>query len=146
MKYESTNRIRFMVLVFVVFLVFFDQLSKYMVRQSGGFYICNPYIAFGIKINPFLFWIFWIAIIIWLVFLIYRNRLPASPAGGLLNTCCLLLILSGASSNIIDRLYFGCVIDFIDLKFWPLFNLADSFIVLGAVMLIFSSSFKRHAI
>lgn len=48
----------------------------------------------------------------------------------------IILILSGAFSNIIDRLTFGCVTDFIDLKFWPVFNLADIFIVLGAVFLL----------
>jgi signal peptidase II len=56
-----------------------------------------------------------------------------------------MLILSGAVSNIIDRLYFGCVIDFIDLKIWPVFNLADSFIVLG-VILILLKQFKKSGV
>lgn len=54
------------------------------------------------------------------------------------NTLYLMLIFSGALSNIIDRLYFGCVIDFIDLKFWPVFNLADVYITIGGIMLIFN--------
>ena len=48
----------------------------------------------------------------------------------------ILLILAGAISNIIDRFYFGCVIDFIDLKIWPVFNLADIFISVGAIAII----------
>lgn len=109
-------------------LLLFDQLSKYIVRQTGGFYICNSDIAFGIKIDPALFYFLWLLIIIFVIILAntkFKARfLP------------LILILSGALSNIIDRLWHGCVIDFIDLKFWPVFNLADSFIVIGAIMII----------
>lgn len=39
--------------------------------------------------------------------------------------------LGGATGNLIDRLRYGSVIDFIDLRFWPVFNLADVAIVVG---------------
>lgn len=42
--------------------------------------------------------------------------------------------LGGASSNVLDRLRRGGVVDFIDLKFWPVFNLADVAIVLGVLI------------
>ena len=45
------------------------------------------------------------------------------------------LILGGAVGNLIDRLRFGYVVDFIDLHFWPVFNFADSCITIGAVIL-----------
>ncbi|MDD5073150.1 MAG: signal peptidase II [Candidatus Omnitrophica bacterium] len=46
------------------------------------------------------------------------------------------LILGGAAGNLIDRLHpGGYVIDFIDLHFWPVFNVADSCITIGAVLL-----------
>ena len=45
------------------------------------------------------------------------------------------LILGGAIGNLIDRLRFGHVVDFIDLHFWPVFNVADSCITVGAVLL-----------
>lgn len=45
------------------------------------------------------------------------------------------LILGGAAGNLIDRLRFGYVVDFIDLHFWPVFNIADSCITIGAVSL-----------
>lgn len=46
------------------------------------------------------------------------------------------LILGGAIGNIIDRLRFHYVIDFIDLRWWPVFNLADSCITVGVVLLL----------
>lgn len=47
----------------------------------------------------------------------------------------LAMILGGAVGNLIDRLAYGYVIDFIDIRIWPVFNIADSFITIGAVML-----------
>ena len=46
------------------------------------------------------------------------------------------LLIGGSASNLIDRLRLGHVTDFIDLRFWPAFNLADSFIVLGVLVLL----------
>ncbi len=65
----------------------------------------------------------------------------------------LMLVLGGAIGNLIDRLRFGYVIDFIDLYYrawhWPAFNIADSAITVGAVLLVLDAvgmSFgKRHA-
>ena len=49
---------------------------------------------------------------------------------------CLAMILGGALGNLTDRLFYGYVIDFIDLRVWPVFNIADSFITIGAAILI----------
>ena len=46
------------------------------------------------------------------------------------------LILGGAAGNLFDRIRFGCVIDFIDLRVWPVFNIADSCITIGALILV----------
>lgn len=46
------------------------------------------------------------------------------------------LMLGGAMGNLLDRLTYGHVIDFIDFKVWPVFNLADSSIVIGTVILV----------
>jgi len=48
------------------------------------------------------------------------------------------MILGGAIGNLIDRMVFGYVIDFIDLQVWPVFNIADSAITLGAVIIAFN--------
>jgi signal peptidase II len=45
------------------------------------------------------------------------------------------LMLAGALGNLIDRLFFGYVIDFLDFRIWPVFNIADSAITIGAILL-----------
>jgi signal peptidase II len=47
-----------------------------------------------------------------------------------------VLIIAGSLGNLIDRLLFGKVIDFIKIYSWPTFNLADSFITVGSILLI----------
>jgi lipoprotein signal peptidase len=175
-KYELSrmkiqkNKILYL-LSFLV-LIIIDQLSKYIVRSSGGFYICNTNLAIGIKPINFLIFLF---ILIFILFLfkignhksqitnhkqILSHRLIRLWRKNLNNQNsnlwfgnfnfenynlfriwnlefgALILIFSGGISNIIDRLQFGCVIDFIDLKFWPIFNLADIYITIGVIILI----------
>jgi len=59
----------------------------------------------------------------------------------------LALILGGALGNVIDRIRFGHVVDFVDVHamgwHWPAFNVADSGISIGAGILIFESFFPR---
>jgi len=50
----------------------------------------------------------------------------------------LILIMSGALGNLIDRVNLRYVIDFIDVRIWPVFNIADSAITIGTALLIFS--------
>jgi signal peptidase II len=121
--YENKNKFLPAILILLVFI---DQLSKYLIRHFDGFYICNPGISFGLIIHPAIFWLFWTIIIMALSYYIRKNSFDIGA----------LLILAGALSNIFDRLYLSCVIDFIDLRFWPIFNLADSFIVIGVIMLL----------
>ena len=46
------------------------------------------------------------------------------------------LLIGGSVSNLVDRVRLGHVTDFLDLRYWPAFNLADSFIVIGVAMLL----------
>jgi signal peptidase II len=48
------------------------------------------------------------------------------------------LVLGGSVSNLLDRIRLGYVTDFLDLAYWPSFNLADSFIVVGVALLFLS--------
>jgi signal peptidase II len=56
------------------------------------------------------------------------------------------LIIGGALGNVIDRVQFGAVVDFLDFHMmgyhWPAFNVADSGICIGAAMLILESLFQ----
>ena len=49
-----------------------------------------------------------------------------------------LFIIGGALGNLYDRIFLGAVVDFINFVVWPVFNVADSFITIGAIMLAFS--------
>ena len=72
------------------------------------------------------------AVVLWMVFFFANSgaRHPLLPAA-------LGLVVGGSVSNLFDRVVHGYVTDFVDFNFWPSFNLADSFIVLGVAALIF---------
>lgn len=114
--------------ILFLFLLGTDQLSKYIIRQSGGFYICNKGVAFGI--SGIYFWI--ILFLIIALFAWQRKNLQTLFFDRWL---AIIFILSGALSNVLDRFIFGCVVDFVDFKIWPLFNLADVYIVIGFVII-----------
>jgi len=92
----------------------------------------NYGIAFGMFKNKVLFFIVTNCIISAAVaFMIYKYRNKSVPV-----TICLSLILGGAIGNVIDRIKFGYVIDYLSFTiFPPVFNLADSAIVVGAILL-----------
>lgn len=87
-----------------------------------------------------------IAIVVssYLVYLLKKN----SSAQRWVN-CAYALILSGALGNVIDRVVFGYVVDFLDFDLgfyrWPTFNIADIAIFIGAAMMIFESFFAEQA-
>ena len=70
---------------------------------------------------------------------VYVARTPTSLWGGVV----LGLILGGTVGNGFDRLVFGTVTDFINVHFWPVFNVADSAISVGVVLLIAVNVLKR---
>ena len=53
------------------------------------------------------------------------------------------LIFVGAVSNLLDRLRYGAVIDYFNLSWWPVFNLADSGIVLAVIFLLLTEARKK---
>lgn len=56
----------------------------------------------------------------------------------------LIIILSGIISNIYDRITFGGVRDYINIPHWPVFNLADSYIVLGIMFILYFYFIKKE--
>ncbi|MGH3093738.1 MAG: signal peptidase II [Gaiellaceae bacterium] len=95
-------------------------------------HVRNPGIAFGL----FSSWATAVTIltacaIAWMVFYFARSgaRHPVLPVA-------LGLLIGGSLANLIDRIRLGHVTDFLDLRFWPAFNLADTFIVAGVAILL----------
>jgi signal peptidase II len=78
-----------------------------------------------------------VAIVISTVILVMTYRLSAKDK---LLAVALMLVLGGALGNLVDRLRFGYVVDFLDVYYqawhWPAFNVADSAITIGALLLI----------
>jgi len=95
--------------------------------------IRNPGTAFGIiQGRSWPLFLASIGVFAVLLFVLWRWGGP----GGRLFQAGLGLIIGGAVGNIIDRIALGAVVDFIDVGFWPVFNLADVAIVMGVGMVL----------
>jgi signal peptidase II len=137
----------FRITLFFFLLVSLDQISKIIFFENS---VCNKNIAWGIPIAPAIFYSAWTAVIVALVYIFFKAKKQ-------IEKIFLTLILAGAFSNVIDRARFGCVVDFIDLKFfpasiamrsiagWPVFNLADVYISIG-VLLVVVAQIKKYKI
>jgi signal peptidase II len=147
------RQVRFdFVLVFLVYCL--DQLTKFWIietfQQGSSLPVIsnilhitlvrNTGAAFGIFSNyPHLFTgASVVAGGVVLFFLVWRRAFLSN-----MEITALCFVLGGTLGNLTDRLRVGYVIDFIDFRIWPVFNVADSFITIGALFLawgIFSRS------
>lgn len=94
-------------------------------------YVQNQGAAFGIlQGHSWLFFICAILVIVILVAINSKQHLPATTQ------VIFGLIMAGAVGNLLDRLRLNYVVDFFDLGWWPVFNIADMAIVCGAVLLV----------
>jgi len=133
-----------------------DQFSKYLVLTRlvpigdynliKGFleftYVENYGIAFGMFQNKTLFFIISTALIASVVlFFVFKMAKKY-----VFYTVCLSLIFGGAIGNLIDRIRLGFVVDFIHFSFFPpVFNIADSAVVVGAIALSIAILFTKEA-
>jgi signal peptidase II len=122
-----------------------DQLTKHIVSSKlaldeevdviGPFsihHVQNSGIAFGLFASATAIVILLTGIAIaWMLVFFARSgaRHPVLPVA-------LGLVIGGSVSNLVDRVRLGHVTDFLDLRYWPAFNLADSFIVIGVAILL----------
>lgn len=118
----------------LAFLFFADQLTKIIVESIPDLSrftnpVCNSGIAWSVPVKPAFFYPAWIIILFFLAKLLAKEK-------NQWNIIALIMLLAGGSSNMLDRIHYGCVMDFIDLKFFPVFNLADIYITMGAILLI----------
>lgn len=104
-------------------------------------YVENRGAAFGIMQNKQ--WFFVIVTVI-LIAAIIIYMLNAKSANKLLNIS-LVFIISGGIGNLIDRVFLGYVVDFIDFRIinYPVFNVADCFVVVGAILLCIILIFSK---
>ena len=134
-------------------VIVLDQLSKWLVLETIRFgetiYVApfwnwvltyNPGAAFSFLADQpgwqrWFFSILAIAVSVWIAF-----ELKKHPEQKLLSLA-LTLVMGGALGNVIDRLRFGAVVDFIQWHaagfYWPAFNVADSAFTVGAILLVF---------
>jgi signal peptidase II len=125
-----------------VFIFLLDRITKFFVikyiplNTSIDFsivslsHITNTGTAFGmLKSASWLFIIFAAAVS---VFLVLRHKTFAESMQPILG-----LILGGALGNLVDRIFYGAVIDFIDFHFWPSFNVADSAVTVAVIWLLY---------
>jgi len=114
-------------------LIALDQLAKLLAPQTKTnflfTYLCNKNIAWNIPVNAGVFYSVWIIIAAILIFIFFKTRSYSQKI-------LLTFIFSGAVSNFIDRIRLGCAVDYIDLKFWPVFNLADVYITIGIIIIV----------
>lgn len=95
----------------------------------------NTGIAFGLfKNQGIVFVIIPLVVVILIIFNLYYSR--HHPEVDWLYVFAFALILGGALGNLTDRILYGYVIDFIDWRIWPVFNMADSAITIGTVILL----------
>ena len=122
-----------------------DQVTKHIVASNlslgEGLHVVGPFsirhvqnsgIAFGLFSNATAGVIVVTAIAVaWMLVYFARSggRHPVLPVA-------LGLVIGGSVSNLADRVRLGFVTDFLDFRYWPAFNLADSFIVIGVGILL----------
>ncbi|MAG77857.1 signal peptidase II [archaeon] len=122
-------------IIFSLILVFVDQLSKffftdkkYLIGNFGINYLENTGAAFGLFKGMNIVLI--VVSVLVLIFLIYyykkiKWKLP------------FILIFAGTLGNLIDRLFFGYVRDFVMIWIWPVFNVADVCSTIGVLLLAY---------
>lgn len=157
-KLSIKNNISIITTFFLI--IFFDQLTKILVIKNFQLYeslsilpffnltfIVNYGFAFGFLNNPSVNQIIVIlvifSIIAYFLYLLIKTQDKFFRFS-------LILVLSGAFGNFIDRVLHGFVIDFIDIYLgsyhWPAFNLADSSITLGFILIMFNILFLNKKI
>mgnify|MGYP001496691533 FL=1 len=153
------KKVTFLLFLFLT-LVSFDQLTKVIVINKLELYesinllpflnltfVVNYGFAFGFLNNPSLNQL--IVSLVILSIIIYFFYLLIKTQDDLFRFS-LVLILSGALGNFLDRILRGFVIDFIDIYItnyhWPAFNFADSWITIGFMILIFNILFLNKKI
>ncbi len=106
-------------------------------------FVRNPGAAFGILQNQRLFFIIVTVVVIVVIVGVYWKL---GRGKNLVLTVALALQLGGAIGNLIDRIRYSYVVDFLDFRIWPVFNVADMAIVVGVALLVWQLIVKQEQI
>lgn len=123
------------------FLVFFDQATKFLSRlylydyiqifpEIGLMHYQNTGVAFSLAIPTIITVPVAILVGFGIIYALYKQKNPKS-----LESIALMLILSGAIGNALDRAFFGYVTDFFMVGNFPIFNMADVYITWGIILM-----------
>lgn len=137
-----------------IFVFFIDQLVKHFVLISMYFgesipvipgvfhitFVLNPGAAFGMLEHQRWIFVAVAILVVTLVLLFYRKLQQES----LITRMGAGLLLGGAIGNLVDRIQSGLVVDFLDFRVWPVFNIADIAICGGAAMIILDMWQRRN--
>lgn len=147
-----------MIIILSIIFIIIDQVSKIIIVNNltnnksievikSFFYLTytnNKGAAFSILTGRRILLILVALVVIGvLIYYVIKNKIE-----GKVNKIALSLVIGGSIGNLIDRILRGAVIDFIDVKIFgynfPIFNLADTFIVIGVFLLIIEMFRKEH--
>jgi signal peptidase II len=124
------NKFSFFFLI-IILVVCLDQLTKYLFKNFWNVSM-NSGSLFGLFQGSFSV-LAWLSLVVIGGFFFYYEKIIST--GGVLEIGS-GLVVGGAIGNLIDRVLFKAVIDFISVGWWPSFNIADSAISIGIVLLI----------
>lgn len=145
----SNQLTRFGTVAGVGFVV--DRVLKYVALEMDGGSVAllgetarfslfmNDVMAFGLPVSVEWTRVLSLVIFVGVLFLAIRGVRKSKWETG-----ALLLVLSGALSNLFDRFYYGFVVDYIDIYQWSVFNLADVLIIGGIVLLMLYRPHKHE--
>jgi signal peptidase II len=151
---EDKEKVNAVIWLLVILTFLLDQFTKYLISinmQTGNtipvlenvFHITlvhNTGAAFGIFKDQTVFFIAISGAAAISIFLFLKKKNSVNR----LRDIGFTLILGGALGNLLDRVRLGYVIDFLDFRVWPVFNVADSAITLGTFLVIVSVLRRRE--
>lgn len=149
---QTSNGVKKMIAINIA-VIFFISLDRFFKAfafsgQAGEFNLLGEILKFNFKANYYIAFSlplagFWLNAVVGLIILLLIYYLVRTCHGGKREAAvCLLAIILGAASNLFDRLKYGFVIDYLDLKYFTVFNLADAMIVAGVAALLISANKK----
>lgn len=125
-------------ILFVVFFLCLHFLVRIGVMISLPEALCNPAGPFGIIIPEWLILVLTFFILCFFCFLLVKNNNSNRQ-------WFIIFLIAGGTGNFLERIFFGCVFDYIAIPYFPVFNGADVLLTIG-VLGIFFSSFRRESL